>query len=56
MLLAVSAAHLPSAWKKAGDEKRTRNTLVAVMVSLMFVVLGVGPLGWMRWLHVTGLF
>lgn len=56
MLLAVVAAHLPTMWKTAGDAMRTRNTLMAVLASLLLVVLGVSPLGWARWLHITGLF
>ena len=57
MLLAVIVAHLPVMWKKQDDTVRTRNTLIAVSVSLLLVFIGVGPLGgWTRWWHVTGLF
>src|SRR5512147_1153760 len=35
MLLAVVAAHLPAMWKKKDDNIRTRNTLIAVGVSLL---------------------
>ena len=57
MLLAVIVAHLPVMWKKKDDTIRTRNTLIAVSVSLLLVFIGVGPLGgWTRWWHVTGLF
>ena len=57
MFLAVIVAHLPAMWKKQDDSVRTRNTLIAVAVSLMLVFIGVGPLGgWTRWWHVTGLF
>lgn len=56
LTLAVIAAHLPAAWKKQPDPIRTRNTLIAVVVALAFIVVGVSRLGWMRWLHITGLF
>jgi len=56
MLLAVIAAHLPSMWKKKDDFLRTRNTLIAVTASLLLIIIGVGSLGWGRWLHVHGLF
>lgn len=57
MLLAVIAAHLPAMWKKQSDAIRTRNTLIAVSVSLLLVFVGIGPLGgWVRWWHITGLF
>jgi hypothetical protein len=57
MLLAVVAAHLPAMWKKQADSVRTRNTLIAVGVSLLLVFIGIGPLGgWTRWWHITGLF
>jgi len=57
MFMAVIAAHLPSMWKKKDDSIRTRNTLIAVAISLLLVFIGIGPLGgWTRWWHVTGLF
>jgi hypothetical protein len=57
MFLAVIVAHLPAMWKKQNDTVRTRNTLIAVAISLLLVFIGVGPLGgWTRWWHVTGLF
>ena len=57
MLLAVIAAHLPAMWKKQTDAVRTRNTLIAVLVSLLLVFAGIRPLGgWGRWWHITGLF
>jgi hypothetical protein len=57
MFLAVIFAHLPAMWKKQTDAIRTRNTLIAVGISLLLVFIGIGPLGgWMRWWHVTGLF
>lgn len=57
MLLAVVVAHLPAMWKKQSDAIRTRNTLIAVSVSLLLVFVGIGPLGgWVRWWHITGLF
>ena len=56
MVLAVIVAHLPAAWKKSPDHIRTRNTLIAVIVSLILVVIGVGvALGWPRWWHITGI-
>ena len=57
MLLAVMAAHIPARFKNSDDATRTRNTLIAVSVSLLLVFIGVGPLGgWTRWWHITGLF
>jgi hypothetical protein len=57
MLLAVIVAHLPAIWKKHADAFRTRNTLIAVSVSLLLVFIGISPLGgWTRWWHITGLF
>ena len=56
MFLAVMAAHLPAMWKKQNDFIRTRNTLFAVMLSIVLVLVGVSFLGWSRWLHITGLF
>jgi len=57
MFLAVIVAHLPSIWKKQTDAVRTRNTLIAVVVSLLLVFAGIHPLGgWTRWWHVAGLF
>ncbi len=56
MLAAVVVAHLPSMWKKLDDEKRYRNSLAAIIVSLILVVLGVTLLPGSRWLAVTGLF
>jgi hypothetical protein len=57
MFLAVIVAHLPAMWKKKNDAIRTRNTLIAVAVSLLLIFIGIGPLGgWTRWWHVTGLF
>ena len=57
MFLAVMAAHAPAAWKKQADHVRTRNTLIAVCVSLLLVFVGIVPLGgWTRWWHISGLF
>lgn len=57
MVLAVIIAHLPSMWKNKDDITRTQYTLVAVVVSMLLVFVGVGPLGgWTRWWHITGLF
>jgi len=57
MILAVIAAHLPAMWKDKGDAVRTRNTLIAVSISLLLVFVGISPLGgWVRWWHITGWF
>ena len=57
MLLAVFVAHLPAVWKNKSDAVRTRNTLIAVTVSLLLIFAGVSPLGgWVRWWHITGWF
>ncbi len=57
MLMSVIIAHLPAMWKNKNDFARTRNTLIAVSISLLFVFLGVSPLGgWIRWWHISGLF
>jgi hypothetical protein len=57
MLMAVIAAHLPAMWKKQADSIRTRNTLIAVSISLLLIFIGVRSLGgWTRWWHITGLF
>ena len=57
MFLAVIVAHAPAIWKKKPDAVRTRNTLIAVSVSLLLVFLGIIPLGgWPRWWHISGLF
>lgn len=56
MFLAVIAAHLPALWKKKEDSIRTRNTLIAVIASIILIFLGVGRLGMEKWIHITGLF
>jgi hypothetical protein len=56
MLIAVVIAHLPAMWKKQDDATRYRNTLMAVIVSLVLVIVGVATLPGNRWLHITGLF
>lgn len=57
MLLAVITAHFPALWKMKADSLRTRNTLIVVVISLLLVFAGIGPLGgWVRWWHITGLF
>ncbi|MEI7845590.1 MAG: hypothetical protein WCK35_07290 [Chloroflexota bacterium] len=57
MLLAVIVAHLTSMWKKQIDSVRLRNTLITVLLSLLLIFIGIGPLGgWVRWWHITGLF
>lgn len=54
MVLAVIIAHLPAAWKKLPDQARTRNTLIAVIVSLIFIAIGISPLGgWVRWWNIS---
>jgi hypothetical protein len=56
LTLAVALAHLPATWKKQPDQIRSRNTLIAVIVALAFIVVGVSRLGLSRWLHIIGLF
>ena len=57
MLIAALVAHLPAMWKNKEDHVRTRNTLIAVIISLLFVFLGMNSLGgWARWWHIAGLF
>ena len=57
MLLAVAMAHMPAMWKNKNDAVRTRNTLIAVGISLLLIFIGVIPLGgWTRWWHITGWF
>ncbi|MEI6289750.1 MAG: hypothetical protein WCP19_04895 [Chloroflexota bacterium] len=56
MFLAVIAAHLTGLWKKKEDSIRTRNTLFAVLASIILILLGVGRLGMDKWIHITGLF
>jgi hypothetical protein len=54
MIVAVIVAHLPAMWKKSSDNIRTRNTLIAVIVSLLIIFLGIIPLGgWTRWWNIT---
>lgn len=54
MLIAVIVAHLPAAWKKLPDNIRTRNTLIAVIVSLLLVFAGIRSIGgWTRWWNIT---
>jgi hypothetical protein len=56
MTVAVIVAHLPSMWKKLGDEQRYRNSLLAFVAALLLVILGVSLLPGNRWLTITGLF
>ncbi len=56
MLAAVIVAHLPAMWKKAEAQKRLRNTLAAVIGSLVLVALGVSMLQPNRWLVIFGLW
>jgi heme A synthase len=55
MLVAVLVAHLPAMWKKAEPQKRLRNTLAAVLGSLVLVIVGVSLLQPNRWLVIFGL-
>ncbi len=50
MILALVVAHLPARWKEAPAEIRFRNTLLAILISLILVILGVFvlPGGWSR--------
>ncbi len=56
MFIAVLVAHLPAMWKKLDDQKRTRNVLIAVVISLLLVFVGIAQLPGNRWLTITGLF
>lgn len=49
LLLAVVVAHLPARWKKAADNVRYRNGLLAILGSLLLVVLGIMVLPGNRW-------
>lgn len=54
MLVAVIIAHLPAAWKKLPDQARTRNTLIAVIAALIFIAIGISPIGgWVRWWNIS---
>jgi hypothetical protein len=44
MLLALIAVHLPARWKKAEDKIRFRNTLFAVLASVVFILAGIATL------------
>jgi uncharacterized membrane protein YphA (DoxX/SURF4 family) len=49
MLIAIAIAHSSAAWRQSDDEqKKFRNNLIVVMVSLAFIILGVVRLrgGW----------
>ena len=50
MIIAAVVAHLPIIWRKAEDKIRFRNSLVAILASLVLVFLGVSrlPGGWSR--------
>ena len=41
MIIAVAVAHQPARWKNLADELRYRNTLAAVVVSLVVVLIGI---------------
>lgn len=42
MIAAIVVAHLPLRWKNAPDAVRLRNSVFAVIVSLVLIVLGIG--------------
>jgi hypothetical protein len=48
MVVAVIISHLPAMWKKQSDPIRFRNTLFAIMGSLIVIVLAIAalPQGW----------
>jgi uncharacterized membrane protein YphA (DoxX/SURF4 family) len=48
MLFAVIVAHLPAMWRSAPDDLRFRNTLFAIVGSLLLIIAGVARLqqGW----------
>ncbi len=50
MIIAAVVAHLPARWKNAADSTRFRNSLLAIVVSLVLVYIGVATLpgGWNR--------
>jgi hypothetical protein len=50
MILAVVVAHLPARWKNKPGSVRYRNGLLALAGALVLVVIGVGLLGWSRWI------
>ena len=45
MLLAVAIAHTSAAWKNAETSKRLRNTLFAMIVSILLIFAGVVRIG-----------
>lgn len=45
MIIAVVVAHLPARWKDASDAVRYRNSLFAVIASLLLVLAGIASLG-----------
>ncbi len=56
MVIAVVVAHIPAMWKKSADNMRYRNTLIAIVISLLLIFAGVASLPGNRWLTITGLF
>lgn len=44
MLLALLAAHLPARWKNLDDRTRFRNTLFAILASVVFILVGISTL------------
>jgi len=40
MILAAVVAHLPARWKKADSKRRFRNTLFAIIGSILLVIVG----------------
>ncbi len=50
MLISAVVAHLPMRWRDAADQLRFRNSVLAILGSLVLVYLGVArlPGGWSR--------
>ncbi len=48
MIIAAAVAHMSAMWKKAEDRLRFRNTLFAILASLVIIFIGVAilPGGW----------
>lgn len=44
MLLALLAAHLPARWRKLEDRARFRNTLFAILASVILILAGISTL------------
>jgi hypothetical protein len=41
MIIAAVVAHLPARWKNADDKTRFRNTMFAIIASLVLVMIGI---------------